>query len=95
MPEAPAPSSWEAYARELGVNLQRQRMACGFTQEALAHAAGLTRTHYQQIERGFWKKDQPANTSIKVLARISQALGIEVAGLLPSVAQLAWPDGDL
>ncbi|WP_282857213.1 helix-turn-helix domain-containing protein [Pseudoclavibacter helvolus] len=94
MPAAPAPSTWEAYARELGVNLQRQRMASGFTQEALAHAAGLTRTHYQQIERGFWKKDQPANTSIKVLARIAQVLGVEVAELLPSVARLTWPDAE-
>jgi hypothetical protein len=25
----------------------------------------MTRTHYQQIERGWWKKDAPSNPQIK------------------------------
>jgi hypothetical protein len=51
MPRSSAPSSWAAYAPELGLELQRRRIAAGFTQEDLAHQAGLTRTHYQQIDK--------------------------------------------
>lgn len=87
---SPTPATWEQYALELGIELQRQRLAAGFTQEDLAHKAGLTRTHYQQIERGFWKKGQPANPSVKLLARVAQALGVEVAALLPSVSSISW-----
>lgn len=87
-----APSSWEDYARALGIELQRRRIAADLTQEKLAHRAGITRTHYQQLERGFWKPGAPANPSLKQLARIAQALQIEVGVLLPSVAAIDWPE---
>lgn len=87
MPSA-APSSWEAYAKELGLELQRRRTAAGLTQEDLAHRAGLTRTHYQQVEKGYWSKDRPSNPSIKLLARLAMVLGLEVSDLVPSVSAL-------
>lgn len=87
-----APSSWEDYAKALGIELQRQRIAADLTQENLAHKAGITRTHYQQLERGFWKPGAPANPSLKLLARLSQALQIEVSVLLPPVAAIDWPE---
>ncbi|WP_300599518.1 helix-turn-helix domain-containing protein [uncultured Nocardioides sp.] len=83
MPNPPTPTTWEAYVRELGVTLQRARIAAGFTQEDLAHRAGITRTHYQQIERGLWKVGQPANPSLRMLVRLAQQLEIGVAALLP------------
>lgn len=86
-----APSSWEDYARVLGIELQRRRIAADLTQEKLAHKAGITRNHYQQLERGFWKPGAPANPSLKQLARLAQALQIEVGVLLPSVAAIEWP----
>lgn len=92
MPTRPTPTTWEAFARDLGLELQRQRLDRGITQEDLAHKAGLTRTHYQQIERGFWKKGSAANPSVKVLARLAQVLGVEVGQLVPAVATLTWPD---
>jgi transcriptional regulator with XRE-family HTH domain len=87
-----APTSWEAYALEIGLELQRRRNAAGLTQEALAHKSGLTRTHYQQLERGYWKPGSPANPSSKLLARVAQVLGLEIADLLPSVAAIKWDD---
>lgn len=86
-----APTSWEDYAKSLGIELQRHRIAAGLSQEALAHRAGITRTHYQQLERGYWKPDAPANPSLKLLARLTQALGVEIAVLLPPVTSLQWP----
>ena len=86
------PTSWESYARELGVSLQRHRLDAGFTQEDLAHKAGMTRTHYQQIERGWWKKDAPSNPSIRVLVRIAQVLDLEPGELLPPVGRVRWSE---
>lgn len=88
MARPPAPATWAAYARELGLELQRRRLAAGLTQEDLAHRAGLTRTHYQQIEKGEWKRGQPSNPSIKVLAHLAAALGVEVGELVPTVEGL-------
>lgn len=89
MPGRP-PTTWESYAREMGVLIQRHRIEAGLTQEDLAHRAGLTRTHYQQIERGWWKRDQPANPSIKVLVRLAQVLGLEPGQLLPPSGSVSW-----
>jgi transcriptional regulator with XRE-family HTH domain len=75
----------------LGVALQKARMDRGITQEDLAHRAGLTRTHYQQIERGFWKQGSPSNPSIKVVVRLAQVLEMEPGDLLPAVAVVGWP----
>ena len=88
MASASPPTTWEAYARELGVNLQRRRIAAGLTQEELAHRAGLTRAHYQQIERGYWSRGKPANPSIKALARLARELGVEVGDITPSPLSL-------
>ena len=86
------PTTWEAYAREMGVIIQRHRIEAGLTQEDLAHAAGMTRTHYQQIERGWWKRDQPSNPSIKVIVRLAQVLELTPAELLPDVDRVEWRD---
>lgn len=67
-------------------------MERGITQEDLAHRAGLTRTHYQQIERGRWKQDAPANPSVKVLVRLAQVLEIEPAALLPPISRVRWDE---
>jgi transcriptional regulator with XRE-family HTH domain len=82
------PATWEEYARDLGIELQRHRIAAGISQEELAHRAGLTRTHYQQIERGSWTKGRPANPSLHALARLAHQLGVEVGDLTPTVRRL-------
>jgi len=93
MASPPPPKTWEAYARDLGLALQRHRIAAGLTQEDLAHRAGLTRAHYQQIERGSWSRGRPANPSIKVLTRLAQELGVEVGHILPPARALQRENG--
>lgn len=90
MPATPSPKTWETYARELGVLLQRHRIDAGLTQEDLAHKAGMTRTHYQQLERGWWKRDAPSNPSIKILIRLAQVLDVDPGELLPDTKKLGW-----
>lgn len=86
------PTTWDAYAREMGLLIQKARLDAGLTQEDLAHRAGMTRTHFQQIERGWWKRDQPSNPSIKVLVRLAQVLQLKPEALLPDAAALSWDD---
>lgn len=92
MSSPPLPATWPAYARALGVELQRHRLQRGLSQEALAHKAGMTRTHYQQLERGWWKQDAPSNPSLKMVVRLAQALEISPGELLPSANDLTWSD---
>lgn len=80
--------NWEDYVRALGIVLQRERVQAGLSQESLAHRAGITRTHYQQLEKGSWNAAKPANPSLKVLIRIAAALEVpltELLGQLPPV----------
>jgi transcriptional regulator with XRE-family HTH domain len=90
VPADPAPTTWEAYARSLGVALQRARIERGLSQEVLAHLAGLTRTHYQQIERGWWRQGAPSNPSLRVVVRLAQALDVDVADVLPPIHAISW-----
>jgi transcriptional regulator with XRE-family HTH domain len=88
VPTNSAPRTWAEYAKELGLELQRRRVDAGLTQENLAHRAGLTRTHYQQIEKGEWKHGNPSNPSLRVLASLARELGLEVDDFTPSVRRL-------
>jgi transcriptional regulator with XRE-family HTH domain len=80
------PLGWQSYVRSLGVGLQRRRQEAGLTQEQLAHAAGVTRSHYQQLEKGLSRAGVPANPSLLTLVALSAALGIEVVDLLGDLA---------
>ena len=57
--------SWAAYARELGINIQRERIKQGLTQEQLAYTANISRFSYQQLEKGESRPGTPANPSLK------------------------------
>jgi transcriptional regulator with XRE-family HTH domain len=74
---------WATYVRDLGIELNRHRHRVGLTQECLAHAAGLTRYHYQQLEKGQSRPHAPANPSLKTLLALAQALGVSLEVLLP------------
>ncbi|MES1170003.1 MAG: helix-turn-helix transcriptional regulator, partial [Leifsonia sp.] len=50
--------------RALGLALQRARHELGMTQEEVAHASGLTRSHYQQLEKGLSRPGVAANPSL-------------------------------
>ncbi len=77
------PTDWDDYVRELGLNLQRRRLALVLSQEDVAYAAGLTRSHYQQLEKGRSRPEVAANPSLLTLSAVAAALNVEVRELLP------------
>ena len=57
-------------------NLVRLRRAAGFSQEELAHLAGLDRTYISALERCVYA------ATIDVVDRLAKSLGLEPADLL-------------
>jgi transcriptional regulator with XRE-family HTH domain len=62
--------------RKLGMAIRAARLAKGVSQEALADAAGVDRSHMGKIERG------ERNVTLLNIGRIADALGISVAELM-------------
>lgn len=60
----------------IGAAVRARRLAFGVSQEALAHATGIDRSHMGRIERG------ERNLSILNLIRIAAALDIAPSTLL-------------
>lgn len=83
MPRRSLPANWDDYTQQLGLTLQRLRLKLALSQEYVAHAAGITRSHYQQLEKGRSRPGEPANPSLLTLASLAEVLNVEVADLLP------------
>jgi transcriptional regulator with XRE-family HTH domain len=79
------PDGWEEFAREFGLGLQRRRLELGLSQEQVAYSAGLTRSHYQQLERGHSGPTRPANPSLITMLSLSATLGITLEELIPEI----------
>lgn len=62
--------------RQVGLNVQRIRRACGWSQEELAFRSGLHRTYISGIERG------ARNPTVTVLKELADALGVTPAALV-------------
>ncbi len=75
--------SWETYARELGHNLHRARMARDLSQERVAHLAGLAGYTYQKFEKGESRPGTPMNPRLNTLIALSQVLEVPLVELLP------------
>ena len=60
----------------LALSLKRLRKAAGFTQEEMAHLAGIDRTYASQIERAI------ANPSLGIICQIADALNCKPEELL-------------
>lgn len=82
---SPSPSSlsWDAYAREVGTNIQRHRAARGYSQDRVAYEANLSRYTYQKLEKGESRPGTPANPRLMTLLAIAQVLEVELDDLLP------------
>jgi transcriptional regulator with XRE-family HTH domain len=95
-PERPAGGEeappYEAYVQELSRTLQRLRRRCGLSQEAVAHAAGLTAYTYQKFEHGESRPGAPMNPGLKTLVRLSRVFGVSVTELLPAWVPDLPPD---
>ncbi|TRO87171.1 helix-turn-helix transcriptional regulator [Glycocaulis profundi] len=59
-----------------GLNLRRERLRAGLTQEALAVKVGVDRAHVSAMERGV------QNITLLTLWHVAEALGIEPHDLL-------------
>ena len=57
-------------------NLRRLRNAKGVSQDELAHEANVSRSYLSQLEKGTFY------ASLKIVGRLSDALGVEPAELL-------------
>ncbi|WP_409048508.1 helix-turn-helix domain-containing protein [Microbacterium sp. HA-8] len=79
---------WAEFARTLGTNIQRARVARGLSQEQLAYAAGLSRYTFQKFEKGESMPGTPANPSLRNVMAIAQVLDVTLDELAP----LPWPD---
>lgn len=67
------------FTRGFGENLRRLRAAKGMSQEQLADAAGLHRTHISLIERA------RRSVRLETLERLAIALGVQPSEIVPSV----------
>jgi len=79
---------WANFVRELGINIQKLRIARGLSQEQVAYAAGLSRYTFQKFEKGESMPGTPANPSLRNIMAIAQALEVTLDDLLP----IGWPD---
>ncbi|MBO9577289.1 MAG: helix-turn-helix transcriptional regulator [Microbacteriaceae bacterium] len=79
---------WDAFARELGVNLHRLRLERGLTQEEVAYTAGMSRYTYQKFEKGESAPGTPANPNLRNVMALAQLLGVTLDELVPP----SWPD---
>lgn len=71
----------EALKAGISRSLREMRMMRGLSQDALATAAGLTRSAIANIETG------RQLVSLVVLYRLAQALGVQPASLLPPLEE--------
>ena len=68
------------FQRDFGERIRSLREDTGLSQEALAAAAGLHRTHISLIERG-----QRA-VRLPTIERLAIALGVQPAEMMPTVS---------
>lgn len=63
-------------AVQLGHRIQRLRMDAGLSQERVAHLAGISRNHYQLLERGLSDraKNTPSNPTLTTIIDVAAAL---------------------
>lgn len=75
-------ADWWEFARTLGVKLQRARLAKGMSQEAVAHAAGISTFTYQKFEKGESKPGTPMNPRLRTLLALAETLDVRVGELV-------------
>ncbi|MDR1151344.1 MAG: helix-turn-helix domain-containing protein [Bifidobacteriaceae bacterium] len=71
-----------ALAREIGLRLQRRRSALGFSQEQVAHMAGLATFTYQKFEKGESRPGSPMNPTLFTLYALADVLQVDIGELV-------------
>ncbi|MGX7953028.1 helix-turn-helix domain-containing protein [Tsuneonella sp. HG249] len=78
MPRQSISTDTEGKLRKLGAAIRAVRHERRMSQEALADASGVDRSHMGKIERG------ERNVSVLNVARVAEALGVTIASLMTS-----------
>ena len=78
MPRQSIKTDKDGTLHKLGVAIRAARLERQLSQEALADAAGIDRSHMGKIERG------ERNVSVLNVARVAAALNVTVASLMTS-----------
>ena len=73
--------------RTFGSAIKDKRAEMGFSQEELAHRAGLNRTYVSNVERG------ARNPSLECIERLAGALEVSISGLFARVGGDLAPEG--
>ncbi len=76
MPRQSIKTDVDGKLHRLGAAIRAVRLERGLSQEALADAAGIDRSHMGKIERG------ERNVSVLNVARVSDALDVSIASLM-------------
>lgn len=78
MPRQSIKTDDDGKLQRLGNAVRAMRLERGLSQEALADASGIDRSHMGKIERG------ERNVSLLNIARVSDALEVSIASLMAS-----------
>src|SRR5688500_16591278 len=93
MTELPRCSSLDGVAMRLAARVRERRVDAGLTQAELALRAGVTVETVSRLERLLHGRPSPgSNPTLETLARLSEALGVEITELL---ANRSGPDSSL
>ena len=76
------------YKEAFGRNVTRYRQANLTTQEDLAIALGMSRSHLSRIERG------STNVSLVLICRLAEALGVKPADLMSFESKSSFGEPD-
>ena len=91
--ELPRCTSLDEVARRLASRVRERRIDAGLTQAELALRAGVTVETVSRLERLLHGRPSPgSNPTLETLARLSEALGVEITELL---ASRAGPDSSI
>ena len=69
--------AYKSFIKRFGLRVRTLRLERGLSQEALADAADLHRTHISLIERG------ERSVRLETVAAVAAALGVQPADLMP------------
>lgn len=72
----------EQFSADLADRLRNLRYEKGWSQEAVAHKAGLSTYTYQKFEKGESKPGTPMNPRLYTLLSLAEVFGIDVLELL-------------
>lgn len=75
-------SSLNYYAERLAHRLRLLRLERDFTQEYVAHSAGISTYTYQKFEKGESKPGTPMNPRLSTLISLSNVFDVDVCDLL-------------